>query len=108
MDYRDFADQFLRHRSLAEVGSFAELEEGGRSYPLLRARTPGARLLLITAGFHGDEVAGPLTLLEYFSEIVAYAQSRAVGLEVYPCLNPSGFEDGTRYNRSNEQPNNDF
>jgi hypothetical protein len=53
-------------------------------------------------------VAGPLTLLAFFPEILAYARTRRVGLEVYPCLNPSGFEDGTRYNRSNEQPNNDF
>ena len=31
-----------------------------------------------------------------------------MGLRVYPCINPSGFEDGTRYNRSGEKPNNDF
>jgi hypothetical protein len=31
-----------------------------------------------------------------------------VGLRIYPLLNPSGFTDGTRYNRSGESPNNDF
>jgi hypothetical protein len=31
-----------------------------------------------------------------------------VGLRLYPCVNPSGFEAHTRYNTSGEHPNNDF
>jgi predicted deacylase len=108
MDYTEFATRFLQHRQHAEVRAFAEVLEGGRRYPLLSAFTPGRRTLLITSGFHGDEIAGPLTLLTHFEEIAAYAAARSVGLQVYPCLNPSGFEDGTRYNRSQEAPNNDF
>jgi DNA-3-methyladenine glycosylase I len=108
MDYAQFTARFLEHRRWAAVHAFAQVLEGGRSYPLLAASTPGARTLLITSGFHGDETAGPVTLLEHFAEIVAYARERGVGLQVYPCLNPSGFEDGTRYNRSQESPNNDF
>ena len=64
--------------------------------------------VLITAGFHGDEKAGPLTLLEHAAEIVDYAAARGVGLSIYPCVNPSGFEAHTRYNISGERPNNDF
>jgi predicted deacylase len=108
MDYADFAARFLEHHQWAQVHAFAQVLEGGRSYPLLTASTPGRRTLLITAGFHGDETAGPLTLLHRLAEIVDYARARDVGLQVYPCLNPSGFEDGTRYNRSQEAPNNDF
>ena len=62
----------------------------------------------MTAGFHGDEKAGPLTLLEHAAEIVDYAAARGVGLLIYPCINPSGFEAHTRYNLSGERPNNDF
>ena len=42
------------------------------------------------------------------AELVAYAAARDVGLRLYPCINPSGFEAHTRYNISGERPNNDF
>src|SRR4029078_8814290 len=50
--------------------------------------------------------AGPLTLLEHAPEIVEYAAERDVGLAIYPCVNPSGFEAHTRYNVTGERPNN--
>ena len=108
MVFEEYTARFLAYGRLATVRPFADVIEGGRRYPLLRAETPGQRRLLITAGFHGDETAGPLTLVEYFEEIVAYANARGVGLTVYPSLNPSGFEDHTRYNRGGEAPNNDL
>jgi hypothetical protein len=108
MDYRHYAARFLAHRGLAEIRTFAQVLEGPDTYDLLYAEIPGGRILTITAGFHGDEVAGPLTLLEHLPEIAAHARARGVGLRIYPCLNPSGFTDGTRYNRSGEAPNNDL
>jgi predicted deacylase len=92
----------------AQPLTFGNVVEGGREYPLLGLKTQGARSVVITAGFHGDEKAGPLTLLEHASEIVAYAAERDVGLAIYPCVNPSGFEAHTRYNVTGEHPNNDF
>jgi hypothetical protein len=90
------------------VRAFATVVEGGEPHELLCAEIEGARILTITAGFHGDEVAGPLTLLEHFPEIVAHARALGVGLRVYPCVNASGLTDDTRYNRSGEAPNNDL
>lgn len=91
-----------------EIHVFDEVVEDGRTFPLYRVRLEGPRLLVVTAGFHGDEIAGPLTLREHLPEVVAYARARRVGLLVYPCVNPSGFEARTRYNMSGERPNNDF
>ncbi len=108
MQFTEYADRFRQYARLAEITEYGLVHEGGRDYPLLRARVPGKRLLVITAGFHGEEPAGPLTLLEHFEEVVEHARRHDVGLLVYPCINPSGFEDGTRYNRSGEKPNNDF
>jgi Succinylglutamate desuccinylase / Aspartoacylase family len=107
-----FADYAARWRASvpapAEPFSYGTVLEDGREFPLLGLRVPGRRTVVVTAGFHGDEKAGPLTLLEHAAEIVAYAVERAVGLRVYPAINPSGFEVHTRYNLSGERPNNDF
>ncbi|HVV50763.1 MAG TPA: succinylglutamate desuccinylase/aspartoacylase family protein [Polyangia bacterium] len=107
-----FADYLARWTASvpapAERFSYGTVLEGGREFPLLGLRLSGARTVLVTAGFHGDEKAGPLTLVEHVAEIVAYAAERGVGLAIYPCVNPSGFEAHVRYNLSGERPNNDF
>ncbi|WP_224248095.1 M14 family metallopeptidase [Hyalangium gracile] len=108
MEYTDYARRLMSYSSLAEVAEYGRVMEAGKEYPLFRLTVPGSRWLVITSGFHGEEPAGPLTLAESFAEIVAYAKARDVALRVYPCINPSGFEVGTRYNRSGEKPNNDF
>ena len=108
MRYTDYAQRIRSFDNLGEVAEYGQVLEGGQPYPLFRITVPGERWLVITSGFHGEEPAGPLTLAERFPEVVAYARQRGVGLRVYPCINPSGFEDGTRYNRSGEKPNNDF
>jgi predicted deacylase len=108
VDYPKYAARFRDHHGIAQVGTYGTVQEGEDSYDLLYAEVDGGRILTITAGFHGDETAGPLTLLEYLPDIAAYARQRGVGLRLYPCLNPSGFHDGTRYNRGGEAPNNDL
>lgn len=108
MDFREYARRFREHARCAQIDVYGHVMEGGREYPLLKATTDGRRTLVVTSGFHGEEPAGPLTLLESLPALVDYARSRDVGLRVYPCINPSGFEEGTRYNRSGEKPNNDF
>ncbi len=107
-DWFEYVERFMRFGDIADVRVHAQVRENDRDYPLLRLTTPGRRPLVVTAGFHGEEPAGPLTLLEHAPEIVAYAAERDVALWVYPCINPSGFEVGSRYNTSGEKPNNDF
>lgn len=108
-DFRDYAKTFeTRYARHGELTTVAWLDEPGGPYPLLSLTVPGERWLVLTAGFHGEEPAPPLTFLERTDEVVAYARARNVGLRIYPCINPSGFEDGSRYNRSGEKPNNDF
>jgi hypothetical protein len=108
VEYTDYARRLMAHSSLADVAEYGRVMEAGKEYPLFRLTVPGSRWLVITSGFHGEEPAGPLTLSSHFEEIATYARERGVGLRVYPCINPSGFEDGTRYNRGGEKVNNDF
>jgi hypothetical protein len=108
VEYGEYVRRFEAHGRFAEVSRYGQVIEDGRAYPLLRLVSPGNRELLITSGFHGEEPAGPLTLLEHMPEIVELARKLDVALRVYPCVNPSGFERGQRYNASGESPNNDF
>jgi predicted deacylase len=108
--YRDYMEQLHRAATASSLtqSQYGSVEELGRPWPLLKLESPGRVRLIITAGFHGEEPAGPLTCLHHLEEISAYARARDVGLTIYPCINPSGFEAGHRYNASGEQPNNDF
>ena len=108
LDYFEYSDRLLAHSRIAEISTFAEVEEDGRRYPLHEILIEGDPWLVITSGFHGEERSGPLTIAEHLPEIAAWARARRVGLRIYPCLNPSGFEAGRRYNASGEKPNNDF
>jgi predicted deacylase len=69
------------------------------------------KVMLVRAGIHGDEVAGPLTIIQYFNRIIDYAHTRGVKLIIYPLGNPAGFEARQRYNTdfsAQSRANNDF
>lgn len=108
MDYRGFLAALDAHRVSDSPTHYGEVIEHGRPYPLRLYRTEGAHPLCVTTGFHGEEPAGPLTIARHLGEIFDYAKSRDVALALFPCINPSGFEGGHRYNASGERPNNDL
>ena len=108
MNYREYVSELRDYEGLLDISEYGTVTDDHGDHPLLVMRSPGTHLLVITAGFHGDEQAGPLTLLRHTPEIVESARARDVGLVVFPCVNPSGFDAFTRYNRLGERPNNDF
>jgi protein MpaA len=61
------------------------------------------------AGVHGDEPAGCAALVEFLVAL-AHEPQRAAGYElwVYPVVNPSGIEAGTRENRAGKDLNREF
>ena len=72
---------------------------------------PNDKIMLIRAGIHGDEVAGPLTIIRYFNRMFDYAHKHGVKLIIYPLGNPAGFDAGQRYNNDysdGQRANNDF
>lgn len=63
----------------------------------------------IFAGVHGDEPAGVLALCDFVRALDALpAHGRGYELHVYPLVNPTGFEDGTRHARSGRDLNRQF
>lgn len=71
-------------------------------YPFLRIASkeihPEDRVMMLTAGIHGEEISGPLTIARYFNEIVDYVQNSGLKLIMYPVRNPSGVSIGTKRN----------
>lgn len=68
-------------------------------------------VVLICAGIHGEEIAGPLTILNFINEIIDYIHQNNLKCIIYPLTNPSGFENNTRYNADGDSGgagNNDF
>jgi predicted deacylase/predicted double-glycine peptidase len=91
------------------------LKHRASGYDFFRIASSGIkqndRIMLIRAGIHGDEVAGPLTIIQYLNRIFDYAHKRDVKLIIYPLGNPAGFDARQRYNTDYSDglgANNDF
>ena len=83
------------------------MESGPR--PWLQCAAPGggratARLYL-SAGIHGDEISGPLALLEIIRQPGFFA---ALDVTMFPILNPDGLARGVRTNRDEIDLNRDY
>ena len=105
-------DGFVSGRPL-ELRVYGTVHGARGAYPLVRLTTRSAGVgqptLLVTAGFHGDETAGPMLLTGALPLLLALlADGDDVALDIFPCVNPTGFELGTRYNARGERPNNEL
>lgn len=60
------------------------------------------KIILILAGVHGEEIAGPLTIKKNLSRIANYAHKNKFKIIVFPQVNPSGCKQNTRLNIDNE------
>jgi len=72
---------------------------------------PTARRMRVAlfALVHGDEPAGALALRLFLERLVARPELAAgFDLFFYPVCNPTGYEDGTRHNRSDRDLNREF
>lgn len=84
-------------------------------FQLLRIQSkdisPDDKVIMITAWIHGNETSGPFFILSYIQQILALMNMYGYKVIIYPLMNPSGFEYGTRFNIDNDEwsyGNNDF
>ena len=63
--------------------------------------------VLIVAGFHGEEVAGPWGVLKWLKECTE-EQLKSVDVSIIPIVNPWGFARGKRYGASDMKTNHGF
>lgn len=98
-----------------EYGVAGEFLAQGRRWEIPRFRFVGPDAgqepirIGMFAGVHGDEPAGCAALVQFLARIVD-ERERALGYEliVYPVVNPTGYEDGTRCNRAGKDLNREF
>ena len=97
-DYGDF-ERRLHGLSLPNLEQDALGEvDGCAIYRLMVGGGPRAkRRVLITAGLHGDEPAGPEAVLRFLYEYDATRYGN-FGFLILPCINPFGYVHDTREN----------
>jgi hypothetical protein len=87
------------------------LVQQGRVYPyrVIRSTEIGRddRIVKIRAGIHGEEIAGPATLLENVGRIFARLDDAGLKGIIVPLANPFGFEHGVRYSERGPRGNDD-
>lgn len=104
--WTEYLAQLRQRVPAALVREYGRVTYARRQFSLPVVTQPGERgELILTAGIHGDETAGPLTLLRYLPVLLRHARHYHVGLRVYPCVNPSGWEQEERGNRDGYQRN---
>jgi hypothetical protein len=94
--YLTLLESWRRPTTLA---NYVELWMSGAG-PVIRVideRVGPEHTLVIVAGQHGDEQAGPIMLGQYLDKLLTFARSRDVRLIIYPCVSPDAYESGTRY-----------
>ena len=102
---RNFDDIVTRLKaSLNPVGELTlvdTLPAGKREYPLIKIvlGKGNPRRILISGGIHGDEPAGVETLCAFLENKLYENFLEDWEFTLLPCINPSGFELGTRNNR---------
>jgi murein peptide amidase A len=89
------------------VRYLSPMESGSRPW-LQRAAADGDSApprLYLSAGIHGDEISGPLSLLEMIRQPGFFA---AFDVTMFPILNPDGLARGVRTNRDGIDLNRDY
>ena len=115
---RDLAGFEAELRQAVGAGPRASLAEAGRISTagfdapiwLVRIERPGAeRRILVCAGIHGNEPAGPAWALELIRSLSADpAAYPGVSFDIIPLCNPWGWSRDVRYDRDGRDPNRDF
>jgi len=95
-----------RHHIPCEIIGYETSERTGITYPLYRLiiNPKAQRTVCIIAGLHGNEIAGPLSVLDLISE----AKHELPGIFryiIYPIINPTGYDLRQRYDDDNRDLN---
>ncbi len=97
----------IRDAAKKHAWSIEDLPYSDDGLLLALTRTPAVirRSVYLSAGIHGDEPAGPASVLSLLTE---NDWPDDVGIWLCPCLNPTGFPLNTRENKDGDDLNRDY
>ena len=83
------------------------LRTPSKNYPLIKFSVGNGnfRRALISAGIHGDEPGGIETILKFFENKFYSKYKDSWELTFLPCINPYGYDFGTRENHQRKDLN---
>ena len=112
---REYAHLIQRVRSAVSEDCDAslhlhEITAPGRTYALMRVilGSGAPHRVLLSAGIHGDELAGAQALCEWLESHAYTKFLRRWDITILPCLNPWGYEHGMRENGDRRDLNREF
>lgn len=70
-------------------------------YVLIRKSNSTREYVCVTAGIHGNEIAGPLSVIELLHTYVKAIKKSRKNIIIFPVLNPVGFDKNRRINHKN-------
>jgi hypothetical protein len=109
----DVKDYILNIKKFARKRNYSIIELGNvYLYPILLLKPKnyikrcldGKKNILVIAGFHGNEIAGPFGLLKFLQE-ADDSLFEENNISFIPLVNPTGFRKIVRTNRWNQVPN---
>jgi protein MpaA len=94
----------------SELTEADTLSIGNRKYPLIKVIVGkgNPRRILISGGIHGDEPAGVETICAFLENKLYENFIKDWEFTLLPCINPSGYELGTRNNQDDIDLNRKF
>ncbi len=107
-DYAEITERLQRLKKTWPSWQLRAIGEIGWRYPFFTLLAGGGRSrrrVCLSAGIHGDEPAGVEALLRFLE---ATRGGLPVSLTVFPCINPAGYERGTRENAEGIDLNRSF
>ncbi|OGW27355.1 MAG: hypothetical protein A3K09_04460 [Nitrospinae bacterium RIFCSPLOWO2_12_FULL_47_7] len=92
------------------ISVIGEIRANNKAYPMLKIilGNGNPKRALISAGIHGDEPAGVDALCSFLKEQRYKPFIKEWELTFLPCINPSGYESGTRNNHAGKDLNRKF
>ncbi len=94
------------HRFDYKIVGYELFEKINQTYPIYRiVVNPKMRTkFCIIAGVHGNEIAGPHTILEALTKPKKFFDDK-IRYDIFPLINPVGFDLGQRYDDDNRDLN---
>jgi hypothetical protein len=114
-ELRKYSALVRRVRSVVSADHEASLclhaiTAAGMTYELMRVvlGKGASRRVVLSAGIHGDELAGVEALCEWLETRASAKFLQSWDITLLPCINPWGYEHGTRENAEGHDLNREF